>query len=120
LVVPEYGAIGAAYIWVILNGGYVFAVIQLQHRKILKSEKISWYLFDLILPVMGSFIAVYLFKLFAISLAESRVQWFLFLLFAGIFSTFMSLLMAKRTRIIVVDYLFSLRLFHFVQKKDAI
>ena len=41
-----YGAEGAAFVWVILNAGYVLIGIQFMHRKIFKGEKLRWYLND--------------------------------------------------------------------------
>ncbi len=41
IVVPTYGAIGAA--WVVLNAGYVFVGVHFMYRKILVDEKWSWF-----------------------------------------------------------------------------
>lgn len=55
LIVPIYGAIGAAWIWVILNAGYVAFDIVLMHRRILRSEMWHWYFRDVAAP-LGSII----------------------------------------------------------------
>ena len=38
-VVPRYGAVGAAWIWLILNAGYVLVAIHFMHRQILPKEE---------------------------------------------------------------------------------
>ena len=49
-VTPRYGAIGAAWIWVILNGGYVLIGVHYLHRHLLQTEKWRWYVSDIALP----------------------------------------------------------------------
>jgi O-antigen/teichoic acid export membrane protein len=48
----QYGATGAACIWVILNLGYVFFEIPIMHRRLLRKEKWRWYLQDVCLPLV--------------------------------------------------------------------
>lgn len=48
-----YGAMGAAIVWVALNGGYVLIGIQLMHRRLLKTEQWNWYFQDFAVPLMG-------------------------------------------------------------------
>ncbi len=53
-VVPAYGAIGAAWAWVILNTGYLLFDIPLIHRRLLLSEKWRWYSQDVAMPLAAS------------------------------------------------------------------
>lgn len=53
-IVPIYGAVGAAWIWVILNCGYVIIGAQLMFRKIMIREAANWYLEDLVRPVISA------------------------------------------------------------------
>ncbi len=53
-VTPRYGAIGAAWVWVILNAGYVLIAIHFMHRRLLPEEKWRWYLQDITLPAMAA------------------------------------------------------------------
>ncbi|MFZ3115588.1 MAG: oligosaccharide flippase family protein [Syntrophales bacterium] len=46
-----YGAVGAAIVWVILNGGQVLITVQLMHRRLLSTEKWRWYCEDVALPL---------------------------------------------------------------------
>ncbi|MGO9566338.1 MAG: lipopolysaccharide biosynthesis protein [Desulfomonilaceae bacterium] len=51
-----WGGIGAAYVWVILNSGYLLIAIQIMHRRILTQEKWDWYIHDVGLPSMATLI----------------------------------------------------------------
>ena len=57
-VASHYGAEGAAWIWVCLNGMYILIVPHFMHQKILVKEKMKWYFNDLLLPLMASSVAV--------------------------------------------------------------
>ena len=52
--IPNYGAIGAAWAWVLLNTGYVTISAHVMHRKLLKGEKLKWYGLDVLLPVLAA------------------------------------------------------------------
>jgi O-antigen/teichoic acid export membrane protein len=49
--VPRYGAIGAAWITVTLNGAYILIVISVMHRRILPRDKWPWYRNDIAMPL---------------------------------------------------------------------
>jgi O-antigen/teichoic acid export membrane protein len=51
---PRYGAEGAAWVWIILNLGYLLIGAQFMFRKILTQEKYRWYLQDLLHPILAS------------------------------------------------------------------
>ena len=51
LVVPVYGAIGVAWVWVILNAAYLVFSIFFMHRRLLPTEKWLWYRQDILLPL---------------------------------------------------------------------
>jgi O-antigen/teichoic acid export membrane protein len=50
-IVPKYGAIGAAWVWVALNAGYVLVGISLMHLRLLSDEKWRWYSQDVAIPL---------------------------------------------------------------------
>ncbi|MEI7993366.1 MAG: oligosaccharide flippase family protein [Methylococcaceae bacterium] len=52
--VPHYGAIGAAWIWVSLNTGYLLIGVHFMYRKIMKGEKWIWYTDDLLSPLLAA------------------------------------------------------------------
>lgn len=51
---PRYGATGAAWAWVALNTGYVTIGIHFMFRRILPSEKMKWYIKDVLIPVAAA------------------------------------------------------------------
>jgi O-antigen/teichoic acid export membrane protein len=48
-----YGAIGAAYAWLILNVGHMLVTQQILHRRLLPKEKVRWYLDDTLKPLLA-------------------------------------------------------------------
>jgi O-antigen/teichoic acid export membrane protein len=62
-VVPEYGSIGAAWIWVILNCGYFFVSGSIMFKKTLVTEKWQWYFEDVFLPLFVAAIAILAIKI---------------------------------------------------------
>ena len=56
---PNFGAIGAAWIYVALNAGYLLFGVLFMYKKILRAEMKRWYLEDLLLPLLaGSFVVL--------------------------------------------------------------
>jgi O-antigen/teichoic acid export membrane protein len=53
-VVPEYGAIGAAWVWVTLNAWYILFAIYFMHRRLLPTEKWRWYRQDVAIPLAAA------------------------------------------------------------------
>jgi O-antigen/teichoic acid export membrane protein len=56
-IVPHYGAIGAAGLWVALALCYVLGTAHFMHRRLLRHEKWRWYVHDVLLPA-GAALAV--------------------------------------------------------------
>lgn len=54
--VYQYGAVGAAAAWVVLNASYFITLVQITHRRILKGEQWKWYLEDIALPFIIAFL----------------------------------------------------------------
>ena len=50
-VVPKHGAIGAAWIWVTLNTGYLLFYIFFMHQRLLPNDKWRWYSQDVGIPL---------------------------------------------------------------------
>jgi len=53
-IVPAYGAIGAAWVWVALNAGYILFTIYFMHRRLLPTEKWRWYREDVAIPLVAA------------------------------------------------------------------
>lgn len=98
LVVPHYGALGAAWIWVALNAGYVLITIQLMHLRLIPEEKWHWYLTDVLFPLSGALSI----NLLALQLRpenyQNRWEWFAFLLITGSLALAASTSLASRIR----------------------
>lgn len=60
----QYGALGGASVWIILNGGYVLISIHFMHRRLLPREKWRWYWQDVSLPLVASLSVAGLGRLF--------------------------------------------------------
>ncbi len=58
LVTPRYGAVGAAWVWVSLNAGYVLIGVHFMYLRILKTEKWVWYREDLLYPLISAVVVV--------------------------------------------------------------
>jgi len=82
-LVPIYGPVGAAWIWVALNTGYVIIAIQLMHRRLIPSEKWRWYFADVLLPFGACLSVMLVASLIQPKGYENRVLWFGFLLVTG-------------------------------------
>ena len=59
-ITPHYGAVGAAWVWVSLNAGYVLIEIHFMHRRILTAEKWCWYIQDTFLPILSAVVVALL------------------------------------------------------------
>jgi O-antigen/teichoic acid export membrane protein len=53
-VVPIYGAVGAAWVWVVLNAAYFLIGVHFMYRRILNTEKWIWYLNDIFFPLIAA------------------------------------------------------------------
>ena len=62
LLTNKYGALGATFVWVIVNAGYIFISQPIMHRKLLKNELFTWYWDDILVPMLPSLVVVVLIK----------------------------------------------------------
>lgn len=75
-VTPRYGAVGAAWIWVFLNAGYVALGVQYLHRHVAPNEKWRWYVFDVARPALAAILMMGCCRWAHATLAASRPDWF--------------------------------------------
>ncbi len=50
----RYGPVGAAWVWVLLNAGYVSVGVHFMYRRLLPGEKWLWYRNDVALPIVAA------------------------------------------------------------------
>ena len=72
VVIPVYGAIGAAWIWVTLNLGYLVFYIYFMHRRLLPTDKWRWYRHDVLPPALSGTLAAAACR-FVLARSPSRV-----------------------------------------------
>ncbi len=58
IIVPKYGAVGAAFAWLILNFGYILFSLPIVHAKLMRGELLQWVLSDFGLPSLVTLITV--------------------------------------------------------------
>ena len=72
IMVPRYGAPGAAFVWLVLNAGYLVFNVPLMHRRLLHGEQGRWYRDDLGRPVAGALAVVIVGRLL---MPDARSMW---------------------------------------------
>ncbi len=82
-VVPHYGAVGAAWIWVALNTGYALIAVQFMHRRLIPDEKWRWYFADVLWPSVGVVGIGLIAKAFQPAGYQDRWHWLVFLCITG-------------------------------------
>lgn len=95
-VVPHYGALGAAWVWVTLNLGYILIGMYFMYQKLMPQEKWRWYFEDIILPILGVLIIVFLAHLFRSNNYSNRFEWLIFLSLVGLLSLLVSCCFASK------------------------
>jgi O-antigen/teichoic acid export membrane protein len=108
-VVPHYGALGAAWVWVAVNVGFVLFSIQFMHRRLIPGEKWTWYLADVLLPLGGALAVVLSARLLQPDAYQSRWLWFIFLLITACLALAASAALADRIRPRMIETMRSLR-----------
>ena len=78
-IVPRHGALGAAWVWIVLNAGYIVVGVHLMHHRIVPAEKWRWYFHDVGLPILGAGASLLLMYDFKPSSLNDRVAWLEFL-----------------------------------------
>ena len=98
-VVPLYGALGAAWIWVALNASYALIAIQFMHRRLIPKEKWRWYFSDVLLPIAGAVGVILFAKALQPAGYQDRGHWLAYLLITGGLAFMASTALASRIRL---------------------
>lgn len=67
-----HGAVGAAWVWLALNAGYLLVVVNLMHRRLLTTEKLRWFGRDVLLPLAATSVVTVTARL-ALPSSSSRI-----------------------------------------------
>jgi len=102
--VPIYGAIAAAWVWVLLNVGCILIPIHIIHRRLLIGEKWNWIINDNLKPLMAGTLVVFLLYYIAPE-TESLIFKAIYLLFVSCSVLFVSLIFASQIRKRALGYL---------------
>ena len=93
----RYGAEGAAWVWVVLNAGYLLLGIHFMYRRILTREKWRWYGQDVLMPLgAGMFCAGAIAKLWGAE--PGNLADLMLLIVAAVLTPLASVLAANQTR----------------------
>lgn len=98
LLVPNYGAVAAAWVWLVMNGVYLIISSQFMHKRLISAEKWKWYFRDIIPPLLGALSVVVLADNFIHTESFDRFDWFIFILFVWLLSTVASVLFSSMLR----------------------
>jgi O-antigen/teichoic acid export membrane protein len=79
----HYGAIGAAWMGIILNAAYILIGVHFMYRRILSTEKWKWYGKDMILPMLAAIVIMWLCMLVQPSV-DNKLPWLIWLAITGI------------------------------------
>jgi hypothetical protein len=104
-LIPIYGAIGAASVWVFLNVGYILLGVQFMYKRILPTEKLRWYIQDILQPVAVAILVAWLTSLAISSDSSLALQGFEVLL-AFCVTLAASALTASLTRSYAISWIY--------------
>jgi len=98
LVVPKYGALGAAWIWVVFNIGYLIITAQIMYQYMLSEDKWNWYGADILIPALGVVLIVMSFQIVKPGNGASRLEWGAFLMICGSLAYLTAAMLAGQVR----------------------
>lgn len=104
LVVPYYGAEGAAWVWIGLNTGYMLIGVQFMYRKILIQEKLKWYINDTVMPILAATLAV-MFIIWITPKTLNSLEQIIVLAVSMCFTLIISIMMAPLVRFQLIMHL---------------
>ena len=93
----HYGAVGAAFAWIVLYGGRIPFLIRIMHSRFLKGEQWRWYLTDVGKPLFATLIVVSLWRIY-FPIELSRYIMFFYLAGVSITTLVVSVLVTPYTR----------------------
>ncbi len=114
--VPNYGVKGAAWVWLILNVGYVLIGAHFMYRRILICEKLRWYLDAIFKPLFIGSIVVFSFHHW-ITLPQERTLIAAVILGVAVLASAVVFLSVPVSRFFILSYIIKLSGNNFFQNK---
>ena len=84
LITPHYGAVGAAWVWALLNAGYVTVGMHYMYKKLLPSEKWRWYGDDIAKQLLSAIAVVTIANMIVTVLIDNFAKIVFYVLVFGI------------------------------------
>jgi O-antigen/teichoic acid export membrane protein len=103
--IPRHGSLGAAWVWVALNGMYVGVGVSLMHLRILRGEQLRWYGKDVAAPLVSSAVVAWALLRLAPESLSSRAAWLSYLAATSAACLLSALLAADAIRPLVLERL---------------
>lgn len=88
----QYGAIGAAWAWALLNFGYITIGMHFMYKQLLPEEKWKWYWQDIIKQFLATSVTAYIGGFSALAIANSKVSLVFLLLTTIVITLFVGVL----------------------------
>lgn len=102
----NYGAIGGAISWAIINSIYFLVTPFIIHRKILKGEAINWYLNDTIIPIIICIIVMSISKYFLLLTTHNHLFEFFWIAISALISILVILLFSSSLKHVFYNFIF--------------
>jgi len=104
-VTPRYGAIGAAWVWVLLNVGYVVFGMHFMYKHLLSGEKWAWYWIDITRPILAALVVAWGLSMTLPTEIERHAE-FVWLMAVGIFMVVAAIAVTPKIRSSLLNYIF--------------
>lgn len=98
-----YGGVGAAWIWVLLNLGYVSVGMHFMFKKLLRTEKRTWYVEDILKPMAYIVSVVIFFRATVYVNLESELTRLLFYIVVWFISVAFAVFMSSTLRPLMLN-----------------
>ena len=100
---PRFGAIGAAWVWLLLNLAYLLVGKYFMYRRLLSDEKWIWYWKDTIRPILAASLATAVLSLMQPE-NTGKIAEIIWIIFAGTVALLIAIASASKLRISIVHF----------------
>lgn len=98
LLVPKFGTLGAAVVWLVLNACYLLIAAPISFRRVMNGEMWRWYGRDLLLPLAAATAMTAGSRAILASLPEGRAVLWVFIIGSGLLAALAATLAANEVR----------------------